>query len=338
MRPINRVRAELAPFPLPHGTFLLAWLLLLTANAPANAQARALTLAYQLTHSVKVDPSLAPDGRRMVFITAILGREQLFVMNVDGTESAQLTHDDADHEDPAWSPRGDRIAFVRIKDSLETIYLMNADGSGMEALTPDSIRAIHPQWSPDGAAIAYCTDDDLKPPKKNPAAIYTIDVRDRRITRLISGGVNTYPAWSPDGKRIAFRRMLGEMNSEVFVANRDGSEQRNLTNHPAFDGWPAWSPDGGRIAFASNRNANYQIFTMNADGSDVRLVANTEGRATAPQWGAMARRSISRSAGRSTSEEIATSSRRRSSARGADLYSVALGCPVTNLAGTIVNL
>jgi TolB protein len=48
---------------------------------------------------------------------------------------------------------------------------------------------------------------------------------------------------------------------------------------------PAWSPDGGRIAFASNRNANYQIFTMKADGTDVRLVANTEGRATAPQWG-----------------------------------------------------
>jgi Tol biopolymer transport system component len=78
--------------------------------------------------------------------------------------------------------------------------------------------------------------------------------------------------------------MLGEMNSEVFVAKSDGSEHRNLTNHPAFDGWPAWSPDGTRIAFASNRNANYQVFTMNSDGGDVRLVANTEGRATAPQW------------------------------------------------------
>jgi TolB protein len=75
------------------------------------------------------------------------------------------------------------------------------------------------------------------------------------------------------------------MNSEVFLANADGSAPRNLSNHPAFDGWPAWSPDGKRIAFASNRNANYQIFVMNQDGSDVRLVANTEGRATAPQWG-----------------------------------------------------
>ena len=74
------------------------------------------------------------------------------------------------------------------------------------------------------------------------------------------------------------------MNSEVFVARADGTEQKNVTNHPAFDGWPAWSPDGKRIAFASNRNSSYQIFVMNVDGSEVHLVANTEGRATAPRW------------------------------------------------------
>ena len=78
--------------------------------------------------------------------------------------------------------------------------------------------------------------------------------------------------------------MLGESNSEVFVANADGAEARNLTNDPAFDGWPAWSPDGTKIAFASNRRGSYEIYTMNPDGSGVRKVANNEGRATAPQW------------------------------------------------------
>src|SRR5262249_32814747 len=77
----------------------------------------------------------------------------------------------------------------------------------------------------------------------------------------------------------------GEENSEVFVANSDGSNLRNLTNNPFFDGWPTWSPDGKRIAFASNRRGHgYQIFVMEADGSNVQLVANTEGRATAPRW------------------------------------------------------
>ena len=39
---------------------------------------------------------------------------------------------------------------------------------------------------------------------------------------MISGGVNTYPVPSPDGRSIAFRKML-DTNSEVFVANIDGS-------------------------------------------------------------------------------------------------------------------
>ena len=84
-----------------------------------------------------------------------------------------------------------------------------------------------------------------------------------------------------------FRRIIGELNSEVFVANSDGSNVQNLTSHPAFDGWPAWSPDGTQIAFGSNRNANYQIFTMNPDGSGVRLLANKFKREfprTRSQW------------------------------------------------------
>ena len=264
---------------------LLTPLALLLIATLLHAQDAPLTLAYQLTHSETVDPSLSPDGKRMVYINVVAGKEQLFAVNLDGSNPAQLTHDDANHEDPAWSPDGKKIAFVLIKDKIEQIHLMNADGSGVEPLTPTGFRTIHPNWSPDSKKVAYCTDDDLQPPKKNDADIYVIDVATKQAQKIISGGVNTYPAFSPDGKRMAFRRMLGENNSEVFIANSDGSDQRNLTNHPAFDGWPSWSPDGTKIAFASNRNRSYEIYIMDPDGKNVRRVASNEGRATAPQWG-----------------------------------------------------
>jgi TolB protein len=254
------------------------------ASVASFAQGAPLTIAYQLTHSINMDPTLSPDGKEMVFISVIGGKEQLFRATIDGRNSRQITHDVADHEDPAWSPDGKRLAFVLLKDGGEQIHLMNPDGSGVELLAPKEQRTIHPNWSPDGKSVAYCTDDDLKPPKKNDSDIYSIEVATRKITKLIGGGVNTYPVWSPDGKKIAFRRMLGESNSEVFVANADGTEARNLTNDAAFDGWPAWSPDGSKIAFASNRNRNYEIFVMNPDGSGVQKVANTEGRGTAPKW------------------------------------------------------
>jgi TolB protein len=259
-------------------------LVLLCTPLILRGQARPITLAYQLTHSVNMDPTISPDGKEMIYISIIDGKEQLFRSTIDGSNSKQLTRDEADHEDPAWSPDGKRVAFVLIKGNVEQIHLMNPDGTNVEPLAPGDRRTIHPNWAPDGRSVAYCTDDDLKPPKKNDSEIYSIDVATRKVTTLIAGGVNTYPVWSPDGKKLVFRRMLGETNSEVFVANADGSDARNLTNDPAFDGWPAWSPDGKKIAFASNRNRNYEIYIMNPDGSGVQKVANTEGRGTAPKW------------------------------------------------------
>lgn len=263
-----------------------SWILLSCAVLPLTAAARyqPLTLPFQLTHSINDSPSFAPDGKRIVYITTVAGKEQLFSANVDGSDPVQLTHDDADHEDPAWSPDGKKIAYVSMHRDLSVVSMMDADGSHPEALTPASIHVIHPHWSPDSQRIVYCTTDDLDPPRKNTSEIQEIDLRTRRIKVLITGGINTYPAYSPDGRQLALRRYVGENNSEVFVADADGSHLRDLTNDPAFDGWPAWSPDGKQIAFASNRRSGYQVFLMDADGSNVRLLANTEGRATAPAW------------------------------------------------------
>ena len=238
--------------------------------------------ALPVTYSFNYDPTLSPDGKRMIFIKVLEGREQLFMADVDGRNERQITRDAPNKEDPAWSPDARQVAYV-VTGAKNALHVMNLDGSGDRIVTPATQSPIHPEWTPDGGSILYCTDDDLHPPQKNAAEIYRLDLATGRIATVISGGVNTYPVPSPDGRRIAFRKML-DTNSEVFVANSDGSGITNLTNNPTFEGWPAWSPDGKRIAFAGNRNGVYQVFVMNADGSDVRLVANTEGRATAPKW------------------------------------------------------
>lgn len=264
----------------------LAYLLVgagLSAPSAAITQQSPPGIAVPITYSLNYDPTLSPDGKRMIFLKMIEGKEQIFVADTDGRNERQLSHDTVDIEDPAWSPDGRQVAYVRLEGNKNSLYVMNIDGNGKRRLTPPSQSPIHPAWMPDGRSILYCTNDDLDPPRKNAAEIYRIDTASGQIATVISGGVNTYPVPSPDGKHIAFRKMIG-INSEVFVADSDGKNLKNLTDHPAFEGWPAWSPDGSLIAFGANRNSSYQIFVMEADGTNVRLVANTEGRATAPKW------------------------------------------------------
>jgi TolB protein len=258
---------------------------LVIGAAPALGQQGPIARARQILPSYTFDLIPAPDGKRAVLIRIVGGREQLFALNLDGSGERQITSGDADHEDPVWSPDGRKIAFVLVKGGKKVVTLINPDGSGAEPVTPPNHSAIHPAFTPNGKAILYCTDDDLRPPEKNESQIYSIDLATKRVTTLISGGVNTFPVMSPDGKKIAYRKIVGDMNSEVFMADADGSNAKNLTNHWSFEGWPAWSPDGKTIAFAGNRsNAGYQIFLMNSDGSDTRLLAATEGRGTSPKW------------------------------------------------------
>ena len=259
----------------------LIMLFALTAANTASGQIRGI--AVPVTYSQNYDPSLSPDGKRMVFLKALEGRETLFIANSDGSGERRLVETTADIEDPAWSPDGRSIAYVQIQNGKKSLHVMAIDGTGDRRVTPPEQSPIHPAWTPDSKALLYCTDDDLDPPRKNAAEIYRLDLASGRIAAVLGGGVNTYPVPSPDGRKIAFRKML-DVNSEVFVADADGTDVKNLTDHPAFEGWPAWSPDGKRIAFAANRNSSYQIFVMDSDGKNVKLVANTEGRATAPKW------------------------------------------------------
>jgi Tol biopolymer transport system component len=68
--------------------------------------------------------------------------------------------------------------------------------------------------------------------------------------------------------------------------NADGSNPQRLTKEDnAADRYPTWSPDGGRIAFASNRDGNFEIYTMvAADGSDQENLTNNPARDFAPAW------------------------------------------------------
>jgi dipeptidyl aminopeptidase/acylaminoacyl peptidase len=93
----------------------MRWILAVSASAATLAAAAEDVppgLAVPVTYSYNMDPSLSPDGKRMVFLKILEGHEQLFIAGIDGADERQLTRDPVDHEDPAWSPDGARIFFT----------------------------------------------------------------------------------------------------------------------------------------------------------------------------------------------------------------------------------
>ena len=133
--------------------------------------------------------------------------------------------------------------------------------------------------------------------------MYAFDIASKKYTRLTNiVGYDAEGSYSPDGKLIAFasnRKAYSEKMSEeqqekfdldpaymmdIFVMNADGSNVRQLTTVPGYDGGPFFSPDGKRICWRrfAEHGATAEIMTMNVDGSDQKQLTRLNKMSWAP--------------------------------------------------------
>jgi len=72
---------------------------------------------------------------------------------------------------------------------------------------------------------------------------------------------------------------------QIYTVNPDGADVRPLSSdNQTADGTPRWSPDGSKIAFSSNRSGDYEIWVMNADGSERQRLTRRSGLDALPSW------------------------------------------------------
>jgi TolB protein len=195
------------------------------------------------------------------------------------------------NDDPAWSPNGKRIAFTRVfREDLEEVDLMvmRADGTHVRYVTHHDPFTRNedwaPQWSSSGKRLVFHRVDK----RRELSAIFTIRLDGtglRRLTpwRLNAGGE---PDWSPNGRWVMF-----ESADSVCLAHPNGNDRHCIASTDGGRTWGSgsFSPDGTMIVSPSEPGVgpagNFDVYTMNIDGSGLFNVTQTNGWDGTPDWG-----------------------------------------------------
>ena len=242
------------------------------------------------------DPVLSPDGSILISQARSLEKEgllppaYLWSLNLTGgTGVTTITHAKGNLGDiePAFNPDGKYIYFAsdREGDSLALWRIKSTGSGGLTKITSSKASDRETHISPEGSMLIYSS----LPQNAEYKQVWTINVTGFLPTQLKEGHS---PKWSPDGTSIAFvveDKSTGR--EKIWVMNADGSNPTQLTFSGDYDDiTPSWSPDGKKIVFASNRGrdlkgrSNFDIWAMNADGSEVTQLTTNGSLDDHPVW------------------------------------------------------
>ena len=251
-------------------------------------------------------------GKQLIFqrqLQVNAGCDQEYIMNIDGSGVRRVSNGlgrttcgyfyDGDRRifysstfknSPDCPPVPDRShGYVWPVGHLE-IYTSKPDGSDLRPLTDNGAYNAEGTLSPDGKTIIFTStrDGDLD--------VYTMNVDGSNVRRITSRvGYDGGAVFSPDGKTIVWRagypttaadstdylnllaqHLVRPSRVELWVANADGSNPRQITHLGGANFAPSFHPDGKRIIFSSNyetpRSGNFDLYLVNLDGTGLTKI------------------------------------------------------------------
>ncbi|QQR86297.1 MAG: PD40 domain-containing protein [Flavobacteriales bacterium] len=192
-------------------------------------------------------PERVPGGK---YTWPLYESMDIFVSDLKGNIRKQLTNAKGYDAEGTVSPKGDRIVFTSVRDGDLELYTMNIDGSDVKRVTRTLGYDGGAFFSPDGTKLLWRASRPTSPE----------DVKEYKD--LLAAG------------------LVQPTQMELWVANADGTDAKQITNLGKANWAPYWHPDGQRIIFASNhlseRGFPFSLFMINTDGSGLERLTTSD--------------------------------------------------------------
>ena len=210
-------------------------------------------IIYASTHLASSDCPPVPDRAKYgnKYIWPLYRGYDIFKADLNGKIIKQLTNSPFYDAEATLSPDGKKMIYTSTKDGDIELYILELK-SGKEKRITNELGYDGGAWfSPDGKKIIW-----------------------RASRPKTEAAINEY-------KELLAQDLVAPTNMEVWVANVDGSDAKQVTNFGQANWAPTFMPDSKRIIFASNheykRGFPFNLYTINGDGSNLQKVSRDKG-------------------------------------------------------------
>ena len=235
------------------------------------------------------DPSFSPDSQHVVYLSGRDGNADIYMMDLTGRIERRLTDHPAFDNFPSVSPDGTQMLFFSNRDGGEKhmfIRDLNDDLPPVRVSDFPGMQGTHAKcWSADGTQLVFTSDVGGKD------TVYRMNIEPYRPRKLIADDQADLqsPRVSPDRTKLLTQARLSDHRVELRLADLSSGVRKTIfTTSPGlpvtFLLFAAWSPDGSQIVFDNRTADNSQIFTVNADGGDLRQLTDGQQPDYSPEF------------------------------------------------------
>jgi Tol biopolymer transport system component len=227
---------------------------------------------YGSTHLVDKECPEVPLRKNGNYVWPVYDSFDIFVADLEGNITAQLTNRKGYDAEATISPKGDKIVFTSDRSGDLELYTMNLDGSDVKQITDKLGYDGGAFFSPDGSKLIFracrpTTPEEIKKykgllseglvePTDMELFICNADGSDlKQLTFL--GNANWSPFFHPSGEKILFSSNFEAEKGfpfNLYFIDINGKNLERITHGETFDAFPVFSNDGKYLAFSSNRN------------------------------------------------------------------------------------